>query len=51
MHIANEARIIRESSHGCDLIPIQDEMLSCREVEAVAFGLADHIITSLAEGC
>ena len=35
MHISNEARIIRESSHGYDLIPIQDEMLSCREVELV----------------
>ena len=27
--------IIRESSHGYDLIPIQDEMLSHREVELV----------------
>ena len=35
MYISNEARIIRESSHGYDLIPIQDEMLSHREVELV----------------
>ena len=35
MYIANEARIIKESSHGYDLIPIQDEMLSHREVELV----------------
>lgn len=35
MYLANEARIIRESSHGYDLIPIQDEMLSHREVELV----------------
>ena len=33
MYNPNEARIIRESSHGYDLIPIQDEMLSHREVE------------------
>lgn len=35
MFIMNEARIIRESSRGYDLIPIQDEMLSHREVELV----------------
>lgn len=35
MYIANEARIIRESYHGYTLIPIQDEMLSHREVELV----------------
>lgn len=35
MYISNEARIIRESFHGYDLIPIQDEMLSHREVELV----------------
>ena len=35
MYIANEARIIKESSRGYDLIPIQDEMLSHREVELV----------------
>ena len=35
MYISNEARIIRESSHGYDLIPIQDEMLSPREGELV----------------
>ena len=35
MYLANEARIIRESSHGYDLITIQDEMLSQREVELV----------------
>ena len=35
MYLANEARIIRESSHGYDLIPIQDEMLSHREVDLV----------------
>ena len=35
MYIANEARIIKESSRGYDLIPIQDEMLAHREVELV----------------
>ena len=35
MYIANEARIIKETSRGYDLIPIQDEMLSHREVELV----------------
>ncbi len=35
MHPADEARIIRESSRGYDLIRIQDEMLSHREVELV----------------
>ena len=35
MYNPNEARIIRESSYGYHLIPIQDEMLSNREVELV----------------
>ena len=35
MYIANEARIIKESSRGYDFVPIQDEMLSHREVELV----------------
>ena len=35
MYNLNEARIIRESSYGYHLIPIQDEMLSHREVELV----------------
>ncbi len=35
MYNPNEARIIRESSYGYHLIPIQDEMLSHREVELV----------------
>lgn len=35
MYVSNEARIIKESSRGYDLIPIQDEMLSHREVELV----------------
>ena len=43
MYIANEARIIKESSHGYDLIPIQDEMLSRREVELVGEVNADSV--------
>ena len=43
MYLANEARIIRESSHGYDLIPIQDEMLSHREVELVGEVNADSV--------
>lgn len=35
MYPLDEARIIRESARGYDLIPIQDEMLSHREVELV----------------
>lgn len=35
MYNYNEARIIKETSQGYSLIPIQDEMLSHREVELV----------------
>lgn len=35
MYNYNEARIIKETSQGYNLIPIQDEMLSHREVELV----------------
>lgn len=35
MYNLNEAKIIRESSYGYHLIPIQDEMLAHREVELV----------------
>ena len=35
MLIASEARIIKESSRGHDLIPIQDEMLAHRGIELV----------------
>ena len=35
MHVSNEASIIKESSYGYHLIPIQDEMLAHREVELV----------------
>lgn len=35
MYIPNEASIIKESTYGYHLIPIQDEMLSHREVELV----------------
>ena len=35
MYNPNEANIIKESSYGYHLIPIQDEMLSHREVELV----------------
>ena len=43
MYIANEARIIKETSRGYDLIPIQDEMLSHREVELVGDVDADSV--------
>ena len=43
MYMANEARIIKESSRGYDLIPIQDEMLSHREVELVGEVSADSV--------
>ena len=39
----NEARIIRETSHGYDLIPIVDEMLAHREVELVGEVDADSV--------
>lgn len=41
MYISNEARIIKESSQGYHLIPIQDEMLSHREIELVGEVNAD----------
>ena len=43
MYNPNEARIIRESSYGYHLIPIQDEMLSNREVELVGEVDADAV--------
>ena len=43
MYNPNEARIIRESSYGYHLIPIQDEMLSHREVELVGEVDADAV--------
>ncbi len=43
MYMANEARIIKESSRGYNLIPIQDEMLSHREVELVGEVSADSV--------
>ena len=43
MYITNEARIIKESSRGYELIPIQDEMLSRREVELVGEVSADSV--------
>lgn len=43
MYSANEARIIKESTHGYCLIPIQDEMLSHREVELVGEVNADSV--------
>ena len=43
MYNPNEARIIRESSYGYHLIPIQDEMLSHREVELVGEVNADSV--------
>ena len=43
MYSANEARIIKESTHGNCLIPIQDEMLSRREVELVGEVNADSV--------
>ncbi len=35
MYVANESSIIKESTYGYHIIPIQDEMLSHREVELV----------------
>ena len=43
MYMLNEARIMKESSRGYDLIPIQDEMLSHREVELVGEVNADSV--------
>ncbi len=43
MYIANEARIIKESFRGYDLISIRDEMLSHREVELVGEVSADSV--------
>ena len=43
MYNPNEAKIIRESSYGYHLIPIQDEMLSRREVELVGEVNADSV--------
>lgn len=43
MYSANEARIIKESTYGYCLIPIQDEMLSHREVELVGEVNADSV--------
>ena len=43
MSFVNEARIIKESSRGYDLIPIRDEMLSHREVELVGEVDADSV--------
>ncbi len=43
MYNSNEAKIIRESSYGYHLIPIQDEMLSHREVELVGEVNADTV--------
>ena len=43
MSFVDEARIIRESSRGYDLIPIRDEMLSHREVELAGEVDADSV--------
>ena len=43
MYIPNEASIIKESTSGYHLIPIQDEMLSHREVELVGEVNADSV--------
>ena len=43
MFIANEARIIKETSRGYDCIPIQDEMLAHREIELVGEVNADTV--------
>ena len=43
MSFIDEARIIRESSRGYDLIPIRDEMLSHREVELAGEVDADSV--------
>lgn len=49
MRTTPEARIIRESSHGYDLIPLQDEMLAHREVELVGDVDADSVNTLIRE--
>ena len=41
MYPSHEAGIIKESTYGYHLIPIQDEMLSHREVELVGEVSAD----------
>ena len=51
MYIANEARIIKESSRGYDLIPIRDEMLANREVELVGDVDADSVNALIRELC
>ena len=43
MSFVDEARIIKESSRGYDLIPIRDEMLSHREVELTGEVDADSV--------
>ena len=43
MSFVDEARIIKESSRGYDLIPIRDEMLSHREVELAGEVDADSV--------
>ncbi len=43
MYVSNEASIIKESTSGYHLIPIQDEMLSHREVELVGEVNADSV--------
>ncbi len=43
MFISNEARIMKETARGIDLIPIQDEMLANREVELVGEVNADTV--------
>ena len=43
MSFIDEARIIKESSRGYDLIPIRDEMLSHREVELAGEVDADSV--------
>lgn len=49
MSFVDEARIIRESSRGYDLIPIRDEMLSHREVELAGEVDADSVNTLIRE--
>ena len=43
MSFVDEARLIKESSRGYDLIPIRDEMLSHREVELAGEVDADSV--------
>lgn len=43
MYNPNDASIIKESTYGYHLIPIQDEMLSHREVELVGEVTADSV--------